>query len=228
MKGLRIICIFALVALFVLGSMGTVFAKGPQDDNHGKGTKGAKQGFAGNVTDVVDGNVTLALNDGVPVNLLAGGQLWYKIPREINIWQQGNITDVIQAVDGKLIGRRAVVQAGNYSGDWVVLKFMVLPIPASQPMHAHHTGNVTVFNEPSGGINGNITITDVHGEPHQFTVGNSSVTVYHPKGTEADDINPGSFVTVVVDPKTKLDNMPLAKAIVFHANIPEGWPTPAP
>jgi len=232
MKSLRVILIFALVALLVAGSVGTVYAKnGPPDNKPDKGQKfqGEKQGFSGNVTDVVGGNVTLDLNGGEPVNLLAGDTFWYKIPREINNWQRGNITDVIQAVDGTLIGRRAVVQAGNVTGDyWVVLRFMVLPVPGTQPMHAHRVGNVTEFNKPSSTSNGNITIIDVHGVSHLFTVGNSSVTVYHPKGTEADHINPGSFVTVVVAPKTKLDEMPLAKAIVLHANIPEGWPTPAP
>ena len=119
MKSLRVILIFALVALLVAGSVGTVYAKnGPPDNKPDKGQKfqGEKQGFSGNVTDVVGGNVTLDLNGGEPVNLLAGDTFWYKIPREINKWQRGNITDVIQAVDGTLIGRRAVVQAGNDTG----------------------------------------------------------------------------------------------------------------
>ena len=224
MKGLRIILIFALVAFLMAGSVGTVFAKGePKANNPGKGLnlKVEKRGFAGNVTKVVGGNVTLDLNGGEPVNLLAGDTFWYKIPREINNWQRGNITDVIQAVDGTLIGRRAVVQAGNDTGDWVVLKFMVLPIPGTQPAHAHRTG--LVIEKLGSATAGNITIKDIHGGNQTFAI--ATGTDYHPEGIGFVDINLGSFVTVVVAPKTKL---PLAKAIVLHANIPEGWPTPAP
>lgn len=237
MKGLRIICIFALVALFLLGSMGTVFAKqGTPADSHGKSFQfqGEKRGFAGNVTDVdlVSGNVTLTLNDGGSVILLAGDEFRYKIPREINKWQQGNITDVLQAVDGDLIGRRAVVQAGNDTdtGDWLVLKFMVLPVPGTQPMHAHRTGLVTVFNKPTASIDGNITIIDVQGGNHTFIVGNN--IVYHPKGTVADDITAdltppysnADFVTVVTTGDPKVNTT--AKAIVLHASRPEVWPNP--
>jgi hypothetical protein len=226
MRGLRIICIFALVALLVLGSIGTVFAKeGPPADKPGNGPKfqGVKQGFSGNVTNVVGGNVTLALSGGT-VKLLAGDEFQYKVPREINKWQLGNITNVIQAVDGSLIGRRVAVQAGNDTGDWIVLKLLVLPVPGTQPMHAHRVGNVTVFNKPpsENGWIGNITIIDVHGVSHLFTVGNSSVTVYHPAGIDAGNITVGSFVTVVTTGKQKSVDLPVAKAIVLHdTNKPE-------
>ena len=228
MKGLKIICILTLAALLILGSMGTVFAKGPPAEKPGNGPpiKGEKQGFTGNVTETATGNVTISTIQKGSVNVTLTDDTRYKIPGVMNKW--GNYTEFVNALGGTLEGRRVVSLAGNGTGTWKAVKLMALPVPGMAPMHAHRVGNVTEFNKPSSTSNGNITIIDVHGVSHLFTVGNSSVTVYHPKGTEADDINPGSFVTVVVAPKTKLDEMPLAKAIVLHANIPEGWPTPAP
>ena len=226
MKGLRIILIFALVALLVAGSVGTVYAKGGPPDKPDKVPKfqDEKQGFSGNVTYIVGGNVTLALSGGGPVNLLAGNAFQYKVPREINKWKLGNITALINELDGGLISRRVAVQAGNVTGDWVVLKLLVLPVPGTQPMHAHRVGNVTVFNKPTSGNGwiGNITIIDVHSVSHLFKVGNE--TIYRPMGIDAGNITVGSFVTVVTKGNQKsveLPYLPVAKAIVLHASMPE-------
>ncbi len=225
MKGLRIICIFTLVALFVLGSMGTVFAKA---DNPGKGPylRGDKQGFAGNVTGVADGNVTIATEDKGDVTVELPEDAFYKIPREMNKWD--NLTEFKSYLAGgnlsALEGRRVVVLAGNSTGAWVAIKFMLLPIPGTQPMHAHRTGNVTEFNKPASGNSwiGNITIIDVHGVSHLFKVGNE--TIYRPAAIDSDNITVGSFVTVVTTGNQKSvewTDLPVAKAIVLHANLPE-------
>jgi len=233
MKGLRIICIFALVTLFVLGSMGTVFAKGgPPADKPGNGPKlqVEKQGFAGNVTYVVGGNVTIATEDkgNVIVKLIDDAD--YKIPREMNKW--GNLTVFKSYLEGKTLsaleGRRVVALAGNVSGTWEALKFLLLPVPGTQPLHAHRTGNVTA-PPPADGTSGNITIEDVHGVLHTFAViGNDTAaenqTIYRPMGINAGNITVGSFVTVVTIGNQKsvdLPALPVAKAIVLHANLPE-------
>ena len=240
MKGLRVILIFALVALLVAGSVGTVYAKGqPPDVPKGSKFKGEKQGFSGNVTDVVGGNVTIATEDrgNVIVKLIDDAD--YKIPREMNKW--GNLTAFKSYLEGKTLsaleGRRVVALARNVSGTWEALKFLLLPVPGTQPQHAHRTGLVIEFNKPSGGSNGNITIIDVHGGNHTFVVGNSTITVYHPDGIGAGNITAApappysgaSFVTVVTtsDPKI-IEPLPVAKAIVLHASMPEVWPKPNP
>jgi len=230
MKSLRVILIFALVALLVAGSVGTVYAKGGSADKPEKGNKfqGEKQGFSGNVTNIVGGNVTLALSGGGTVNLLAGNAFQYKIPREINQWKLGNITALINELDGGLISRRVAVQADNVTGEWVVLKLLVLPVPGTQPMHAHRVGNVTAA-PPANGTSGNITIKDVHGVLHTFAVVGNEIssenqTVYRPAGIDAGNITVGSFVTVVTKGNQKsveLPDLPVAKAIVLHANMPE-------
>jgi hypothetical protein len=235
MKGLRIICIFALVALFVLGSMGTAFAKGPQDDNHGKGIKDERQGFAGNVTDVGTGNVTIATEDKGDVTVKLIDDADYKIPREMNKW--GNLTVFKSYLEGKTLsaleGRRVVALAGNGTGEWVVIKFMVLPVPGTQPMHAHHTG--LVIEKLGSATAGNITIKDIHGGNHTFAI--VTGTDYHPKGIgfaniTADPIPPyanASFVTVVTKGAPKItEPPPVAQAIVLHTNRPADWPIPTP
>jgi hypothetical protein len=223
MKGLRIICIFALVALFVLGSMGTVFAKGgPPDDKPVKAPKfqDQKQGFNGNVTDVVNGNVTIDTEGKGSVILELTDDARYKIPSVMNQWN--NYDAFINALGGNLIaleGRKVVALAGNVTGTWEVLKLMALPVPGTEPMHAHRTGNVTEFNEPDSGNGwlGNITIVDVHSATHTFGVGNE--TVYRPKAKDlgAGNITIGSFVTAVITGKEKSEDLPVAKAIVLHA-----------
>jgi len=241
MRGLRIICIFALVALLVLGSIGTVFAKvGPPADKPGNGphVKVEKQVFAGNVTDVVGGNVTIATIEKGSVIVTLTDDTQYKIPSVMNKWS--DCDKFINALGGNIIaleGRRVVALAGNVTGEWVALKLLVLPVPGTPPRHAHRTGLVIEFNKPSESSNGNITIIDVHGGNHTFVVGNSTITVYHPEGIgagniTADPVPPysgASFVTVVTtgDPKI-IEPPPVAKAIVLHASRPEEWPKPAP
>ena len=224
MRGLRTICIFALVALLVLGSIGTVFAKGgPPADKPGNGPqgKGERQGFAGNVTDVVGGNVTIATVEKGSVIVTLTDDTRYKIPSVMNKW--GSYGEFITALGGNLIaleGRRVVALAGNVTGTWEVLKLMALPVPGTQPMHAHRVGNVTAA-PPANGTSGNITIKDVHGVLHTFAVvGNETSsgnqTVYRPAGIDAGNITVGSFVTVVTTGNQKSVDLPVAKAIVLH------------
>ncbi|MBM3156920.1 MAG: hypothetical protein FJ004_06510 [Chloroflexi bacterium] len=238
MKILRGVLILTLVAALTLCSMGTVFAKGPPADNPGKGPKnmGERQGFSGNVTAVIAGNVTLITEQGWNVTVTLNNDARYKIVKAMNKW--GSYDDFIDALGGSLtalMGEKVVVLAGNvtetappgtFTG--VAIKFMVLKIPAT-PLHAHRTGLVSVFNPPGGSIaTGNITIVDVHGVSHLFTVGNE--TIYRPAGTEAGNITAdatlqtSSFVTVVTKGDPKLNSE--AKAIVLHANRPADWPKP--
>lgn len=226
MRGLRIICIFALAALLVLGGVGTVFAKGgPPADKPGNGplVKGEKQGFAGNVTDVVSGNVTIATVEKGSVILTLTDGTTYKIPSVMNKW--GNLSEFISNLGVDLTalrGRRVEALAGNATGTWEVLKLMVLPVPGTPPMHAHRVGNVTEFNEPSSGNSwmGNVTIMDVHSATHTFRVGND--TIYRPQGIGPGNITVGSFVTVVITGMQKSVDLPVAKAIVLHdTNKPE-------
>ena len=226
MRGLKIICIFTLAALLVLGSVGTVFAKGgPPADNPGKGPeiKGEKQGFSGNVTDVVGGNVTIATVEKGDVLVTLTDDTKYKMPTVMNKWS--SYDEFIAALGGNLNaleGRRVVALAGNVTGTWEALKLMALPVPGTQPMHAHRAGNVTEFNEPASGNSwtGNITIMDVHSATHTFSVGND--TVYRPMDIGPGNITVGSFVTVVTTGEQKAEALPVAKAIVLHeTNKPE-------
>jgi hypothetical protein len=214
------------VVIELLHSIGTVFAKGgPPADNPGNGPqiKGEKQGFSGNVTAVNDGNMTIQTEQGL-VTLTAPGWLEYKIPREINKWETGNLSAL-----GNLMGRRVSILAGNVTGTWQILKLMVLPVPGTQPLHAHRTGVVTALTAPSGNSTGNITIIDLHGVYRTFTIGVGNETVYSPKGMGVGNITVGqSFVTVVTTSNPKVVPPPIAEAIVLHAVKPEGWPTPTP
>ena len=111
------------------------------------------------------------------------------------------------------------------------MKFMLLPEQGVQgpALHAHRTGNVTEFNEPSESNFGNITIIDIHGELRFFDLAEG--TTYRPK-TLNDLTEPGDlyeavkdhFVTVVImgDPKLATAK---AKVIVVHPEIPVDWPT---
>jgi hypothetical protein len=238
MKTLRSVLIIALVAALMLCSVGTVFAKGgPPADNPGKGHQnmGERQGFSGNVTAVAGGNVTLVTEQGGNVTITLNDDARYKIIKTMNKW--GSYDDFIDTLGGNLtaiLGDKGVVQAGNVTetappGNFtgVAIKFMVLQIPAT-PLHAHRTGLVSEFNQPENSSSGNITIVDVNGVSHMFTVGNE--TIYRPAGTEAGNITAdqtlqtSSFITVVTIGDPKLN--PEAKAIVLHANRPAVWPKP--
>ena len=224
MKAFRNICIFLLVISLMLVSAGTVFANGPSDRSQGQGPQyhGEKQGFSGNVTSVDDGNVTLITGQGWTVTVALKDEFRFKIPKVLNRWELGNITDFASHLeDGildALLGKRVVVLAYNieettppdtFNGD--VLKFMVLPVPG-EPLHAHHAGIVT---DP---LNGNITIVDVHDVSHTFIIDGD--TFYRPQGIDDSDITTDSFVTVI----TTGGEPDVAKAIVLHKPKPEGWP----
>jgi len=226
MKAFRNICIFLLVISLMLVSAGTVFANGPSDNGQGKGPQyhGEKQGFSGNVTSVDDGNVTLITGQGWTVTVALKDEFRFKIPKVLNRWELGNITDFASHLeDGildALLGKRVVVLAYNieettppdtFNGD--VLKFMVLPVPG-EPLHAHHAGIVT---DP---LNGDITIVDVHDVSHTFIIDGD--TFYRPQGIDDSDITTDSFVTVI----TTGGEPNVAKAIVLHKPKPEGWPNP--
>jgi hypothetical protein len=233
MKAFRNICIFLLVISLMLVSAGTVFANGPSDKSQGQGPQyhGKRQGFSGNVTSVYagsvtdDGNVTLITGQGWTVTVALKNEFRFKIPKVLNRWELGNITDFSSHLDdglGSLVGRRVVVLAYNieettppdtFYGD--VLKFMVLPVPG-EPLHAHHAGIVT---DP---LNGDITIVDVHGVSHPFIIDGD--TFYRPQGIDDSDITTDSFVTVI----TTGGEPDVAKAIVLHKPKPEGWPWPKP
>jgi len=237
MKGLRIILIFTLVALLVAGSLGTVFAKGgPPADKPGNGpqVKGERQGFAGNVTDVVggaNGNVTLVTEDGWTVTVTLNDDARYKITKIMNKW--GSYAEFEEALGNitALEGMKVVVLAGNVTGtapsfSGIAIKFMALSRPAT-PQHAHRTGVVTA--KPAGNATtGNITIIDVHGAYHTFTITNN--TYYRPMSTTLQgNITVGqSFITVVTTGDPKVELIRPAKAIVLHASMPEVWPKPNP
>lgn len=246
MKGLRVILIFALVAFLVAGSLGTVYAKGGPPDKPEKGQKfqGEKQGFSGNVTSVVGGatgNVTLVTEDGWTVTVALNANTMYKVTKAMNKWSK-DYSAFVTALGGNITnleGMKIVVLAGNVTGtapsfSGTAIKLMALQRPAT-PQHAHRTGVVTEFNKPSGTSNGNITIIDVHGGNHTFTIV-ANITVYHPTGIwegniTADPTPPydsGSFVTVVTTGDPKVELVRPAKAIVLHASMPEVWPKPNP
>ncbi len=237
MRDLRIICMFALVALLVFGIVGTVFAEGgPSADKLGNGPqmKDERQVFVGNVTDVVGANVTIATlaRGSVIVTLIDDTR--YKIPGVMNRWD--GYDEFISALGGNLLaleGRRVVALAGNVTGTWEALRLMVLPVPGTQPMHAHRTG--LVIDKPSmGATTGNITIIDVHGAEHTFAIVEG--TIYYPKGIDLGNItadadppyDSASFVTVVTTCGQNSADLPMAKAIVLHRNTPEDWPKPTP
>ena len=245
MKALRTIGILVLVAGLMLGSVGTVFAKGGSPhDPPGKLPKfeGKRQGFAGNVTKFDPsngngGNVTIDRGEEPDVIVSLTDEAIYKIPGEMNKW--GDLTVFTETLGGNLSvledsERRVVTLAGNLTGTetWKALRFMLLPEQGVQgpALHAHRTGNVTEFNEPSESNFGNITIIDIHGELRFFDLAEG--TTYRPK--ELNDLDPenlkdrvlSKFVTVVImgDPKLATAK---AKVIVVHPRVPEGWPIPS-
>jgi hypothetical protein len=240
MRSLRFICVFALVALLVLGSVGTVFAKGqPADVPKGPKFQGEKQGFCGNVTVVVDGNVTIITDKG-NVTVTLTDDTRYKITKVMNKW--GSYDEFVSKLGGNITaleGMKVVVLAGNVTGTdpggpftGVALKFMALSRPAT-PLYAHRTGVVTA--KPEGNATtGNITIIDVHGAFHTFAI--TSDTYYRPMGMGLGNItadanepyDSGTFVTVVTTGDPKVAPVLPAKAIVLHASRPEVWPKPLP
>ena len=218
-------------------------AKGPPEGkpaaNHAKGLHkpDKKRGFSGNVTEVIKftdgivfGNVTLLTNQKWTVVVKLTESTSYKAPRETPGWIDDFDYFVEEVLAGNLTaleGRRLAVLAGNVTGAppgpfaGEALRLMVLPRPGT-PQHAHRTGNVTEFNPPAPGVPdaiGNITIVDVQGVSHTFVVdGNTTYRPYPPE-TTAEQIEWGSFVTVVTTGDPKLE--PPAKAIVLHIGKPE-------
>ena len=231
MNYLRSIVVLAVVAALMLGSAGAVFAKGPPEEHPGKGPQwqGKKHGFFGNVTavtEVDDGNVTIALDteQGWTVTLRLPDEAKYKAPSVTRGWVDldtfiddlgGNVT----ALEGRRVAVLAVNVVEEPQGvfDAEANKLTVVPDPRARVrQHAHRTGIVAQFED---GVS--ITIVDVLGESHDFTLGGNE-TVYHPEGKGAGDIVVDeSFVTVVSTGDPKLN--PPAKAIVVHPQIPEGW-----
>jgi hypothetical protein len=213
-------------------------AKGPPEAkpkaDHAKNLKsvGKKRGFSGNVTEVIRfsdgngfGNVTLLTTQNWTVVVELSELTNYKIPREKLGWISDFDYFVEEGLNGnftELEGRRVGVLAGNVTGTppgpftGEALKFMVLPQPGT-PQHAHRTGNVTELNWPAPNVQGsigNITIVDIKGVSHFFVVdGNTTYRPYPPEMT-IEQIEIGSFVTVVTTGDPKLD--PPAKAIVLH------------
>lgn len=239
MKYLRTFGALAIVTLLILGSVGTVYAKGgPPDEHPGKGgpnEQGEKYGYFGNVTEVTEigGNVTVALetDEGWIVNLNLVDDTKYQVPSVTK--GRVDFEAFVDALGGNITAletRRVAVLAagvvedpeGVFTGD--ALRLLVVPdgtLRARQ--HAHRTGVVSEFTPGEY-----ITIIDVHGMSNEFTLGGNE-TEYRPKGqgTTADDIIVGeSFVTVVstTDPKQN----PVAKAVVLHASLPEDWPASMP
>jgi hypothetical protein len=213
--------------------------KGPPEEkpkaDHAKNLKsvGKKRGFSGNVTEVIRfsdgngfGNVTLLTTQNWTVVVELSELTNYKIPREKMGWISDFDYFVEEGLNGNLTeleGRRVGVLAGNVTGTppgpftGEALKFMVLPQPGT-PQHAHRTGNVTEeLNLPDPNIEGsigNITIVDLKGVSHFFALDGN--TTYHPYPPEMtiEQIQIGSYVTVVTTGDPKLD--PPAKAIVLH------------
>jgi hypothetical protein len=148
-------------------------------------------------------------------------QAKYKIPRVMNKW--GNLTQFEIEIGGDLSvleGRRVVALAGNVSGTWEALKFMLLPVPGLPPLHAHRTGNVSdlILPQEQNGYSGNITIEDVHRVSHTFEL--TDDTKYRPQsmsqltGSALHDAVIGNFITIVLKGNPKIEVV--AKAIVVH------------
>lgn len=234
MKVVRIIGILLLSLGLLVGSVGEAFAKeGPPDTPPGQVNKtqekanqaGKKSSFSGEVTGVGDGNITLVDKKQGEVVIILSETAKYKVPGQIKGW--GNLTDLTEALGGNLTaleGRKVAASVVNVSEALVgeAVRLTVFPVKG-QPLHAHRTGTVTLF-EPGDG--GNITIEDVHGVSHNFSL--TSETQYKPEEIGPDDIVVGeSFVTVVTkgNPKVNIE----AKAVVLHRHRQqEGQPTATP
>jgi hypothetical protein len=235
MKYMRILAVLAVVVALMTGSLGSAFAKGPPDENPGKGQEkqeqkqeqGKKQGFFGNVTEANEGNVTFTTKQDWTVTLTLTETTRYKIPSVTRGW--ADFEEFVEGLGGNITaleGMRIAVSAtgvvedpeGMFEGE--ASKLSVVPPPGERPrLHAHRTGIVTAFDE---GEEGSITISDVHGVDHEFQLMSGNATVYRPQGALASDIVvEESFVTVVTTGDPKLG--PPAKAIVIHPAIPEGW-----
>jgi hypothetical protein len=239
MRYVRCLAIIALVGVLIAGSTGIAAAKGPPEGNPGKGPHGhgKNQNFVGNVTSACEGNITFTAKQGWEVTMTLTEGTAYMVPSVAKgkVDFAGFIEAIggnITALEGRRIGARGagVVEGpeGMYTGD--ATRILVYPGAFQKQvrarLHAHRTGVVTAFSTDG---NGNITIVDVHGVSHTFTMSGNQ-TIYRPQGMTASDVEVDeSFVTVVTTGDPKLG--PPAKAIVIHrGGIPEGWPgwTPAP
>ncbi len=233
MRYIRCLAIIALVGVLIVGSVSTAAAKGPPEDNPGKGPQGhgKNQNFVGNVTSACEGNITFTGKQGWEVTLALTDGTTYMVPSVAK--GKVDFAGFIEAVGGNITALEdnriaakgtGVVEdpEGVYTGD--ATRILVYPGAFQKQLrarlHAHRTGVVTAFSTAG---DGSITIADVHGVSHTFTMSGNQ-TVYRPQGMTASDVEVNeSFVTVVTTGDPKLG--PPAKAVVIHqGGIPEGWP----
>ncbi len=247
MRYLKAAAVLTVVIALALGSAGSAFAKGPPDENPGKGPQeqvqgqekgqgqgqgqgqGKKRGFFGDVTAANDGNITLVTKQGWTVTVSLTDATKYKIHAVTRGWV--GIDEFVDALEGNITaleGSRVAVSAsgviedpeGEFGGE--AKKLSVVPARGKrEPMHAHRTGVVTALDLSGSGT---IAIVDVKDVTHEFVLSGND-TVYRPEGTQAGDIVVGeSFVTVVTTGDPKLG--PAAKAIVLHDKKAGEQPTP--
>jgi hypothetical protein len=227
MKALRNICILVLAAGLVLGSAGGVFAdsSAPSRDADGD-VQDQWRVFYGSVIAVNNGNVTIdtkhsgdvvvTLNDTTRFKVL-GEAGWVKLDK-FKVALGGSLSELQGDRVAVLAINVSKTSAGAFAGEAVL--FVVMQRHEVLRNH-HRTGIVTEFSLDSRG-NGNITIKDIHGASHRFTIiGNE--TSYNPQDKRPKN---GDFVTVVTKGEPKPQSM--AKMIVVHPSIPKGWPTPTP
>lgn len=241
---LRTIGVMALVIGLLLGGGGSVLADGPPngdppDDGppfDGPSFDTPRRGFFGNVTaatTITTGEeyvITLETKQGWTVNVtLTDMAKKYVVPPQsrgpvdlatfVDILDEGEDGDIEE-----IIGRRVAVLATNvtgvepgpFTGD--ARRLMVIPAPDAPPVHGHRVGIVTEY------ITGtSITIENRAGEETIFDI--SILPRLLPAGTT--EVAEGQFVTVIYhrDPATMTF---IAKAIVVHPRVPEGWQTPLP
>lgn len=227
MKAFRTICILILAAGLALGSVGSVFADSSAASRHTDlDVQDQWRVFLGNVIAVNNGNVTIdtthsgdvavALNDMTRFKIL-GEAGWVKLDK-FKAALGGNLSELQGDRVAALAINVSKTSAGAFVGEAVL--FVVMQRLEVLGQH-RQTGIVTEFSIDSKG-NGNITIKDIHGVSSRFTiVGNE--TSYSPKDKRP---NVGSYVTVVTKGKPKPQSV--AKMIVVHPGIPEGWPKPTP
>ena len=227
MKALKSILILVLVAGLMLASVGAVFAQSSTDGAVGSqpnpGSHALWRAFFGNVTEVngdnitiatkYSGDVVIALKEATRCEIL-GDTRWVNLDEFTN-----KLGGNLSALEGDRVAVVAInVQGspGELSGDAVL--FAVIEPILVMPIH-QTTGVVTEYTPYTPGTDGNITIKDIHGASYSFTIGND--TRYNPAGMGPGNITVNSFVTVVS--RGKLDAQPVAKMIVIHNMIPQGW-----
>jgi hypothetical protein len=226
MKALRSICILVLVAGLVLASVGSVFAEsstGVAAASHPNPVVRALlwRAFFGNVTGVNGGNVTIATKHSGDVVVALTGATRCEIMGETGWINLSEFTTKLggnlSALEGKSVAVVAInVQgpSGGLTGDAVL--FVVMEPVSVMPIH-QTTGVVTDF---SPGPGGNISIRDMRGATYEFTIGND--TRYSPAGMGPGNITVNhTFVTVVS--RGELNAQPVAKMILIHNMIPQGW-----